>query len=72
MHPARPQSHPCSRSLGLAYQRTGNLKKTKEHTIRSLADDFENPIDLKNLGAIFGKEGDSLKDLSGVIMMMLI
>ena len=72
MHPVRSQSHPRSRSLGLAYQRIGNLKKTEKHTIRSLADYFENPIDLKNLGAIFGKEGVSQKDLLGVIMMMLI
>ena len=41
----------------------GDLPRAKEYAMRALAADPRNPVALKNLGAIFGKEGDSLKDL---------
>jgi Tfp pilus assembly protein PilF len=37
--------------------------RAKEYTMRTLAADPGNPVALKNLGAILGKEGDSLRAL---------
>jgi len=43
---------------GIAYQHQGDLPRAKEYTSRALAIDPKDPVALKNLGAIFGKEGD--------------
>lgn len=50
-------------ALALGYQRAGDLLRAKEYTMQALAADPGNPVALKNLGAILGKEGDSLKAL---------
>jgi Flp pilus assembly protein TadD len=47
-------------ALALGCQRAGDLPRAKEYTMRALAADPRNPVALKNLGAIFGKEGDAL------------
>ena len=44
-------------------KKKGDLPRAKEYAMRTLAADPRNPVALKNLGAIFGKEGDSLKAL---------
>jgi hypothetical protein len=46
-------------ALGLGCQRAGDLLRSSEH----LAADPMSPVALKNRGAIFGEEGDSLKAL---------
>jgi Flp pilus assembly protein TadD len=48
----------------LGYQRAGDLPRAKEYTMQALATDPRNPVALKNLGAILGKEGDSLNKSS--------
>lgn len=58
-----PQHSHAYVALALAHQRKGDLKKAKEYTMRALAAGPNNPVALKNLGAILGKEGDSLKAL---------
>jgi Flp pilus assembly protein TadD len=55
-------SHACV-ALALGYQRAGDLERAKEYTMQALAADPRNPVALKNLGAILGKEGDSLRAL---------
>ena len=50
-------------ALALGYLRAGDLPRTKEYTMQALATDPRNPVALKNLGAILGKEGDSLQPL---------
>ena len=55
-------SHACV-ALGIAYLKKGDLPQAKKFTMQALAADPRNPVALKNLGAIFGKEGDSLKAL---------
>jgi tetratricopeptide (TPR) repeat protein len=55
-------SHACV-ALALGYQRAGDLPRAKEYTMQALAADPRNPVALKNLGAILGKEGDSLRAL---------
>jgi Tfp pilus assembly protein PilF len=56
-------SHACM-ALAFGYQRAGDLLRAKEYTMQALAADPRNPVALKNLGAILGKEGDSLRALS--------
>ena len=55
-------SHACV-ALALGYQRAGDLPRAKEYTMQALAADPRNPVALKNLGAILGKEGDCLRAL---------
>ncbi len=55
---APQHSHTCV-ALGVAYQKMGDLALAKENVIHAL----QNPVALKNLGAILGREGDSLKAL---------
>lgn len=50
-------------ALALGYQRAGDLPRAKEYTMQALAADPRNPVALKNLGSILGKEGDSLRAL---------
>jgi tetratricopeptide (TPR) repeat protein len=50
-------------ALALGYQRAGDLPRAREYTMQALAADPRNPVALKNLGAILGKEGDSLRAL---------
>jgi tetratricopeptide (TPR) repeat protein len=49
--------------LALGYQRACDLLRAREYTMQALAADPSNPVALKNLGAILGKEGDSLRAL---------
>jgi hypothetical protein len=58
-----PQHSNASVALGLVYQKKGNLPQAGVYAMNPLAIDTRNPGALKNLGAIFGKEGDSLKEL---------
>jgi tetratricopeptide (TPR) repeat protein len=55
-------SHACV-ALALGYQRAGDLPRAREYTMQALAADPRNPVALKNLGAILGKEGDCLRAL---------
>jgi len=55
-------SHACV-ALAFGYQRAGDLSRAREYTMRALAADPRNPVALKNLGAILGKEGDSQRAL---------
>ena len=55
-------SHACV-ALALGYQRAGDLPRAREYTMQALATDPRNPVALKNLGAILGKEGDCLRAL---------
>jgi len=55
-------SHACV-ALALGYQRTSDLSRAKEYTLQALAADPRNPVALKNLGAILGKEKGSLRAL---------
>ena len=55
-------SHACV-SLARGYQRAGDLLRAREYTMKALAADTGNPVALKNLGAILGMEGDSLRAL---------
>jgi len=55
-------SHACV-ALALGYQRAGDLPRAKEYTMQALAADPRNPVALKNLGAILGKEKGSLRAL---------
>ena len=55
-------SHACV-ALALGYQRAGDLSRAKKYTMQAVATDPRNPVALKNLGAILGKEGDSLRAL---------
>jgi len=48
---------------GIVYQKKGDIAQARTFTTRSLAADPSNPADLKNLGAILGREGDSLRAL---------
>ena len=50
-------------ALALGCQRAGDLLRAKEYTMQALAADPRNPVALKNLGAILGKESDSLRAL---------
>ena len=50
-------------ALGIVYQKKSNLAQAREANSRALAADPKNPVALKNLGAILGREGDSLLDL---------
>ena len=59
-------SHACV-ALALGYQRSGDLPRAREYTMQALAADPGNPVALKNLGAILGKEGDSLRALHSTI-----
>ena len=55
-------SHACV-ALGIACQKKGDLSQAKEYALRALEADSKNTVALKNLGAIFGQEGDSLRAL---------
>ena len=55
-------SHACV-SLALGYRRAGDLPRAREYTMQALAADPRNPVALKNMGAILGKEGDALRAL---------
>ena len=50
-------------ALGIAYLKLGDLPRAKEHSMQALAVDPSSPVALKNLGAILGQEGDSLRAL---------
>ena len=50
-------------ALALGYQRAGDLPRAKEYTTQALAADPRNPVALKNLGAILGKEEGSMRAL---------
>ncbi len=47
---------------GIAYQKS-DLAQAKAFNSQALAADPKNPVALKNLGAILGREGDSLRAL---------
>jgi Flp pilus assembly protein TadD len=59
---APQHSHACL-ALGIAYLKLGDLPRAKEYSTQALAADPGNPVALKNLGAILGQEGDSLRAL---------
>ncbi|MGV8175448.1 MAG: tetratricopeptide repeat protein, partial [Methanothrix sp.] len=59
---APQHSHACV-ALGIAYQKKGDLAQARENFIHALDIDHKNPVALKNLGAILGREGDSLRAL---------
>jgi Flp pilus assembly protein TadD len=59
---APQHSHACV-ALGIAYLKLGDLPRAKEYSTQALAADPSNPVALKNLGAILGQEGDSLRAL---------
>jgi tetratricopeptide (TPR) repeat protein len=50
-------------ALGITYQKKGDLAQARESAIHALAIDPKNQVALKNLGAILGREGNSLKAL---------
>ena len=55
-------SHACV-ALGIAYLKLGDLPQAREYATQALAADPSSPGALKNLGAILGQEGDSLRAL---------
>jgi Flp pilus assembly protein TadD len=58
-----PQHSNACEALGIAYQKKGDLAQAREATSRVLSADPKNPVALKNLGAILGRVGDSLRAL---------
>lgn len=55
-------SHACV-ALALGCQRAGDLPRARERATRALAADPRSPLALKNLGAVLGQEGGSLRAL---------